>query len=131
MRKIAYLGMDVHAKHCVLGDMDVKGNFKGTQSFPTSEKSIIKALKGIKAKNKYLTFEEGTLAYWAGQVAAPYVTEVIPCDPKENALIFLRVVIRPTMLFRRSGQLSAARVMLCSFGAKWIPSRHPPLKSSS
>jgi len=42
MRKIAYLGMDVHAKHCVLGDMDFKGNFKGTQTFPTSEKNHFK-----------------------------------------------------------------------------------------
>ena len=88
MKKIAYLGMDVHAKHCFLGDMDVRGNFRGPQMFPTSEKNIIKALKDVKAKNKYLTFEEGNLAYWAGQVAAPYVTEVIPCDPKENALIY-------------------------------------------
>jgi transposase len=88
MRKIAYLAIDVHSKHCVLGDMDYRGNFKGTQTFPTSEQNIINALKAIKAKNKYLTLEEGNLAYWAAQVAAPYVTEVIPCDPKENALIY-------------------------------------------
>jgi len=88
MRKIAYLAMDVHAKHCVLGDMDFKGNFKGTQTFPTSEQNMMKALKAVKARNKYLTLEEGNLAYWAAQVAAPYVTEVIPCDPKENALIY-------------------------------------------
>lgn len=88
MRKVAYLAMDVHSKHCVLGDMDYRGNFKGTQTFPTSEQNIIKALKAVKAKNKYLTLEEGNLAYWAAQVAAPYVTEVIPCDPKENALIY-------------------------------------------
>ena len=61
MRKIAYLAMDVHAKHCVLGDMDFKGNFKGTQTFPTSEQNIIKALKAVKAKNKHLTLEEGNL----------------------------------------------------------------------
>lgn len=88
MRKIAYLGMDVHSNHCVLGDMDFKGNFKGNQTFPTSEQNIIKALKAIKAKSKYLTLEESNLTYWAAQVAAPYVTEVIPCDPKENALIY-------------------------------------------
>ena len=81
MRKIAYLGMDVHSNHSVLGDMDSKGNFKGNQTFPTSEQNIIKALKAIKAKNKYLTLEESNLTYWAAQVAAPYVTEVIPCDP--------------------------------------------------
>jgi len=88
MRKIAYLAMDVHSKHCVLGDMDFRGNFRGTQTFPTSEQNIIKALKAIKATEKYLTLEEGNLAYWVAQVAAPYVAEVIPCDPKENALIY-------------------------------------------
>lgn len=88
MRNIAYLGMDVHARHCVLGDMDSNGNFKGNQSFSTSEQNIIKALKNVKAKRKYLTLEESNLAYWAAQVAAPYVTEVISCDPKENALIY-------------------------------------------
>lgn len=88
MRKIAYLAMDVHSKHCVLGDMDVRGKFRGIQTFPTSEKNIIDALESVKATEKYLTFEEGNLAYWVAQVAAPYVTEVIPCDPKENALIY-------------------------------------------
>jgi transposase len=68
--------------------MDFNGNFRGNQVFPTSEQNIIKALKGIKAQEKYLTLEESNLAYWAAQVASPYVTEVIVCDPKENALIY-------------------------------------------
>jgi len=68
MRKIAYSAMDVYAKHCVLGDMGFKGNFKGTQTFPTSEQNIIKILKAVKTKNKYLALEEGNLAYWATQV---------------------------------------------------------------
>jgi len=68
--------------------MGFRGNFRGTQTFPTSEQNIIKALKAIKATEKYLTLEEGNLAYWVAQVAAPYVAEVIPCDPKENALIY-------------------------------------------
>jgi transposase len=80
--------MDVHANHSVLGEMDFNGNFRGNQDFPTSEQNIINALEAIKAKEKYLTLEESNLAYWAAQVASPYVTEVIPCDPKENALIY-------------------------------------------
>jgi len=88
MRKIAYLAMDVHANHSVLGEMDFNGNFKGNQDFSTSEQNIIKALSAIKAKEKYMTLEESNLAYWAAQVSSPYVTEVIPCDPKENALIY-------------------------------------------
>lgn len=88
MTKVAYLGMDVHARNCVLGHMDSKGNFMGTTTFSTSEQNIIEALKTIKAKEKYLAMEEGNLAYWVAQVSKPYVTEVISSDPKENALIF-------------------------------------------
>jgi transposase len=88
MRKIAYLAMDIHANHCVLGEMDFDGTFRGNHTFSTSEKNIIKALENIKAKEKYLTLEESNLAYWAAQVASPCVTQVIPCDPKENALIY-------------------------------------------
>lgn len=88
MEKIAYLGMDVHARNCVLGHMDSKGNFMGNMTFSTSEQNIIKALKAVKAKEKYLAIEESNLAYWVAQVSKPYVTEVISSDPKENALIF-------------------------------------------
>ena len=88
MKKIAYLALDVHANNSVLGHMDSKGNFIGNRQFPTCEQSIIKALQSIEAKEKLLTIEEGTLTYWAAQVAAPYVKKVIACDPRENALIF-------------------------------------------
>ena len=88
MRKIAYLAIDAHANQCVLGDMDDDGNFRGNQDFPTTEQNIIKALENIRAKEKYLTVEESNLAYWVAQVASPYVTKVISCDPKENALIY-------------------------------------------
>ena len=88
MGNIAYLALDIHSRHSVLGKMDSKGNFKGNQKFPTSEVNIVNALKAVTEKKKYLAIEEGTLTYWAAQVAHPYVTEVICCDPRENALIY-------------------------------------------
>ncbi len=88
MQKIAYLAMDVHARSCTLGHMDDSGTFKGNLHFTTSEKNIIDALKSVKAQNKLLTIEEGTLTHWAAQVASPHVSQVIACDPRENALIF-------------------------------------------
>jgi transposase len=88
MTKVAYLAIDVHARHCVLGHMDFNGHFLGNKTFTTCEQNIIGALKAIRAKEKYLALEESNLAYWAAQVAKPYVTEVICSDPKENALIF-------------------------------------------
>ena len=88
MRKIAYLAMDLHANNCMLGQMDDDGSFRGNIEFPTSENNIIHALKSVKAKEKYLTIEAGTLTYWAAQVANLYVSQVIICDPRENALIY-------------------------------------------
>ena len=88
MKKIAFLAMDVHARNCVLGHMSPDGTFIGNKSFPTSEKNIVRALKEIPAKEKYLAVEESNLAYWVAQVAKPHVTEVISSDPKENALIY-------------------------------------------
>jgi transposase len=88
MKKIAYLAMDVHARSCTLGQMDEDGTFRGNRRFATSEKNIIDAVRSIKAKHKFLTMEEGTLTHWAAQVARPHVSEVIACDPRENALIY-------------------------------------------
>ena len=88
MKKITYLGLDVHARNCVLGNMDDSGTFRGNRKFTTSEANMIKALKSISTKEKYLALEEGTLAHWAAQVASPYVSQVIICDPRQNALIY-------------------------------------------
>ena len=88
MRKIAYLSMDVHARNCVLGDMDANGKFLGNRPFTTCENNIIDALKAIKAKRKYLVMEAGPLANWVAQTASPYLTQVFISDPRENALIY-------------------------------------------
>lgn len=88
MSKIAYLGMDLHANNFTLGHMNEQGHFLGNVEFPTSENNIIHALKSIRAKKKYLTVEEGNLTFWASQIASPWVTKVIACNPRENALIY-------------------------------------------
>ena len=88
MRKIAYLAMDVHARNCVLGDMDGNGKFLGNHSFITRENDIIKVLKSIKAENKHLVMEAGPLSNWAAQVSSDHVNRVIICDPRKNALIY-------------------------------------------
>lgn len=88
MRKIAYLAMDVHARKSVLGEMDGNGKFLGNRPFITCENEIIKGLKAIKAKTKYLVIEAGPMSNWVAQVASDHVTQVIICDPRENALIY-------------------------------------------
>jgi len=88
MRKIAYLAIDVHARNCVIGDMDGNGNFRGNRSFTTSEINIINAIKAIKAKKKYLVIEAGPMSNWVAQVANDHLNRVFICDPRENALIY-------------------------------------------
>ncbi len=88
MDKIAYLAMDLHARNFTLGQMNPAGVFKGAIELHTSEKNIIIALNSVKANRKYLTIEQGPLTYWAAQVATPHVGQVIPCDPRPNALIY-------------------------------------------
>jgi transposase len=80
--------MDVHARNCVLGDMDANGKFRGNRCFVTCENNIIDALKAVKAKRKYLVIEAGPLANWVAQSASGYLTQVFISDPRENALIY-------------------------------------------
>jgi transposase len=80
--------MDVHARNCVLGDMDANGKFRGNRCFVTCENNIINALKAVKAKRKYLVIEAGPLANWVAQTASGYLTQVFISDPRENALIY-------------------------------------------
>jgi transposase len=88
MRKIAYLAIDVHARHCVMGDMDGSGTFRGNRTFITSETNLVNALKAIKTKKKYLVMEACPLSNWAAQIANDHVAKVIISDPRENALIY-------------------------------------------
>lgn len=82
-----YLGLDAHVRHCVLAAMDEDGQIIEVFKFPTSEIELIKTLRRVEAKEKYMALEECSLAAWMAQVARPYVTEVLIADPRENALI--------------------------------------------
>jgi hypothetical protein len=35
----------------------------------------------------YITFEEGTWAAWLYDLLKPYVTNIVVCDPRRNALL--------------------------------------------
>ena len=71
MKKVAYLGMDVHSKNCVLGHLDASGNFLGNVSFQTSERNIVDALKAVKAKKNVLYREALRLTPLQNRTAPP------------------------------------------------------------
>lgn len=83
----AWIGLDAHARSCLLGWMDEQGQRRQCWRFATQERAIIEHLKLIPAKAKYLAVEECGLGRWIAQVAKPHVTEVVVCDPRHNASI--------------------------------------------
>jgi len=85
--KKAYLAIDAHARHCVLGSMNSQGKFLEDVRFPTSETDLIAHVVKVKATTKILAVEEGPLAYWMARTLKPYVADVFVCDPRKNKAI--------------------------------------------
>jgi len=85
--KEAYMAIDAHARHCVLGVMDETGRYCDDWRFATTETELVRHVVAVKAPKKRLAIEEGPLAYWIAQTLKPHVEEVFICDPRENALI--------------------------------------------
>lgn len=81
---VAWLGLDAHAKFCLLAWMDDQGNRCQHWRFPTTEPQLIQHLQLVPATVKHLALEECGLGRWLAQVAAPHVTDATVCDPREN-----------------------------------------------
>lgn len=93
MRKV-YLAIDAHARHCVLGSMNSRGEFLQSWRFPTSEKELIHHVEAIDAGIKTLAIEEGPLAYWIAQTLRSYVFKIVISDPRETPLISRNAIKR-------------------------------------
>lgn len=63
------------------------GTYQGHQQFPTAESELVPRVCALAAQTKRIALFEGTLARWAARTLAPYVDEVLVCDPRENDLI--------------------------------------------
>lgn len=85
--KRVYLAIDAHARHCVLGSMNSRGEFLETRTFVTGETELIRHIEAIDARTKILAIEEGPLAFWIAQTLRPYVSDIVISDPRENSLI--------------------------------------------
>ena len=86
-KKQVYLSIDAHARHCVLGIMNCRGNFLYSIRFTTCETELIKNVKDVEAGKKILAIEEGPLTFWIAQTLRPYVDEIVISDPRETPLI--------------------------------------------
>lgn len=83
----AYIGIDAHARNCVVGWRDESGEFVSKVQFETSEIALIKAIEEIPTTHKKATVEESTLAGWVARTLRSHVDEMIVCDPQRNRSI--------------------------------------------
>lgn len=86
-RRKAYMAIDAHARHCVLGWMDALGEFQQSWTFATSEQELVRHVRRVEAGIKIVTVEEGSLTQWIAQTIRPHATEVVIANPHENHLI--------------------------------------------
>lgn len=91
MKSKAHIGIDAHARNCVVGWRDGQGEFQGKVSVQTSEVELIRAVKAISTEFKAATVEESTLAGWVARTVRPHVDEFVVCDPGRNKSILSAV----------------------------------------
>jgi transposase len=84
---VAWLGLDAHARSCVLGQLDDQGNRVAHWALRTTESDLIRQVQAIPAAVKRLAVEECGLGRWIAQTLRPHVTQVVVCDPHHNRLI--------------------------------------------
>lgn len=82
-----YIAIDLHSKHSKMGYMNEQGEYLGQQGMQTTAQNLIGGVVRIPAARKFLTLEQGNMAFWAAERLRGYVDELIVCDPRQNHLI--------------------------------------------
>src|SRR3989449_11247955 len=103
--------MDVHKEATAVAVMNAAGKLIMGSVVETKAATIVQLLEGLRG-DLYVTFEEGTWAAWLYDLLQPYVTKVVVCDPRKNALLKTgnksdRIDARKLTELLRAGLLSA------------------------
>jgi transposase len=85
--KQAYIAIDLHANHSVIGYMNENGKYINQRQVPTSGKNLINQIVAIPAETKHLTIEQGNMTFAMAEKLSSYVDKLIVCDPRHNRLI--------------------------------------------
>jgi transposase len=81
-----YIGMDVHTATISVAVLDAAGKLIMESVLETKASTILQFMHGLRG-DVYITFEEGTWAAWLYDLLKPYVTNIVVCDPRRNALL--------------------------------------------
>ncbi len=106
-----YIGMDVHRETISIAVMNSAGKLVMESIIETKAITILQFVQGLRG-NLHVTFEEGTWAAWLYDLLKPYVTKVVVCNPRRNALLKTgnesdRIDARKLAELLRAGLLSA------------------------
>ena len=86
MSQEKYIGMDVHQATTSVAVMDASGKVIMECLLETKAATMVEFRQGIQGTLS-LTFEEGTCAGWLHDLLKPYVSQLVVCDPRKNALL--------------------------------------------
>src|SRR5713226_6024867 len=83
---IKYIGMDVHKETISIAVMNGEGKVVMESIIETKASTILQCIQGVHG-DLHVTLEEGTWAAWLYDLLKPHVTELVVCDPRQNALM--------------------------------------------
>src|ERR1700680_965007 len=86
MDSAKYIGMDVHKESISIAVLNAAGKIIMECVIETKAITILQFLGGLRGE-LHITFEEGTSAAWLYDLIEPHVTEVVVCNPRQNALL--------------------------------------------
>jgi transposase len=86
MDSAKYIGLDVHKESISIAVLNAAGKIVMECVIETKAITILQFLRGLRG-DLHVTFEEGTSAAWLYDLIHPHVTEVVVCDPRQNALL--------------------------------------------
>jgi hypothetical protein len=84
-----YVGMDVHKESISIAVMNSVGKIVMECVLETKASMILQFINGLRG-DVHVTFEEGTWAAWLYDLMKPHVSEVVVCNPRKNALLFVQ-----------------------------------------
>src|SRR5436309_13932855 len=111
MDSTKYVGMDINTETISIAVMHSTGKLVMESILETKGITILQFIQGLRGHLE-VTFEEGTWAAWLYDLLKPYVTKVVVCDPRRNALLKSgnksdRIDARKLAELLRAGLLSA------------------------
>jgi transposase len=86
MNSIKYIGLDVHKETISIAVMNAAGKLVMESIIETKAATILQFMAGLRG-DLHVTLEEGTWAAWLFDLLKPYVTKVVVCNPRRNALL--------------------------------------------